>query len=155
MSGACRARSDLAGYTELNWAMTDDPWNRFLSEDDFNLASCVVRCKVAKVRINACFAEDSGGTDSRSLWSAYTMRHHLDVLDPFGEYLVWTETIIDDGRHAATFYYRNIIDCVCYLIRQVAYRSEMVYPPIWEYDSSAERLYFEMNTADWWWDTKV
>jgi len=40
------------------------------------------------------------------------MQQHLNVLDPFGEYLVWTDTVIDDGRHAATFYYQNIIDCV-------------------------------------------
>jgi len=83
------------------------------------------------------------------------MRQHLDVLDPFGEYLVWTESVIDDGRPAATFYYRNIIDCVRYLIRQVMYRSDMVYAPIREYDSSGERVYYEMHTADWGWDTQV
>jgi hypothetical protein len=155
ISGAGRALSDVAGYTELNRAMTDDPWNPFSSEDDFNLASWLVRSKVAKSQIDAYFAQGLGGTDSRSFRSAYTMRQHLDVLDPFGEYLVWTEAVIDDGRHAATFYYRNIIDCVRYLIRQVAYRSDMVYAPIREYDSSGERLYSEMHTADWWWDTQV
>jgi len=36
ISGAGRALSDVAGYTELNRAMTDDAWNPFLSEDDFN-----------------------------------------------------------------------------------------------------------------------
>ena len=47
------------------------------------------------------------------------------------------------------------IDCVRYLIRQVAYRSDMVYAPIREYDSSVERLYSEMHTADWGWDMQV
>jgi len=112
ISGAGRALSDVAGYRELNRAMTDDPWNPFSSEDNFNLASWLVWSKVAKSQIDAYFAEYLGGTDSRSFRSAYTMQQHIDVLDPFGEYLVWTEAIIDDGRHAATFYYRNIIDCV-------------------------------------------
>ena len=49
------------------------------------------------------------------------MRQHLDVLDPLGEYLVWTEAVIDDGQDAATFYYRNVIDCVHFLICQVTY----------------------------------
>ena len=80
------------------------------------------------------------------------MRQHLDVLDPFGEYLVWTEAVIDDGRHVETFYYRNNIDCVRYLFRQVVYRWNMIYAAIREYDSSGERLYSEMHTADWWWD---
>jgi len=65
------------------------------------------------------------------------------------------EARIDDGRHATSFYYRNIIDCVRYLIRQVPYSSDMVYAPIREYDSSGERLYSEMHTADWWWDMHV
>ena len=68
---------------------------------------------------------------------------------------MWAEASIDDGRHATTFYYRNIIDCIRCLIRQVAYSSDMVYAPIREYDSSGERLYAEMHTADWWWDMQV
>jgi len=78
------------------------------------------------------------------------MRQHLDILDPFGEYLVWTEAVINDGRHAATFYYQNIIDCVRCLIRQVTYRSDMVYALIRESDSSGEPVYSERYTADWW-----
>ena len=129
--------------------MTDDPCSPFSSENDFNLASWFVRSKVAKSQIYAYFAEGLGCTDSRSFQSAYSLRQHLDILDPFREYLVWAEASIDDGRHATTFYYRNIIDCVRFLIRQVAYSSDMVYAPIGEYDSSEERLYSEMHTADW------
>jgi len=150
--GAGRPLGEVAGNTKLHKAMTDDPWSLFSSEDDFNLASLFVRSKVAKSQINAYFAQGLGGTDSRSFLSAYTLRQHLDVLDPFREYFVWAEASIDDGRHATTFYYRNIIDCVCYLIRQVAYSSDIVYAPIREYDLSGERLYSEMHTADWWWD---
>jgi len=114
--------------------MTDDPWSPFSSENDFNLASWFVQSKVAMWQINVYFAEGLGGTDSRSFQSAYTLRQHLDILDPFCEYLVWAEASIDDGRHATTFYYQHIIDCVRYLIRPVAYSSDMVYAPIREYD---------------------
>jgi len=155
VSGAGRVLSDVAGYTELNRTMTDGPWNPFSSEDYFNLASWLVWSKVAKSEIDGYFADGMGGTDSKSFWSAYTMRQYLNVLDPFGEYLVWTEAVIDDGRHAATFYYWNIIDYVRSLIRQVAYTSDMVYTPIREYDSSGEELYSEMHMADWWWNTQV
>jgi len=140
ISGAGRALSDLADYTKLNRAMTDYPWYPFTFEDDFNLTSWLVRSKVAKSQIDGYFTEGLGGTDSRSFQSAYTMQQHLDVLDPFGESLVWTEAVIDDGRHAATFYCHNIIDCVRYLIRQVAYRSDVVFTRIREYDSSRERV---------------
>ena len=53
-------------------------------------------------------------------------------------YMVRTEAVIDDGRHAPTPYYRNIIDCVHYSIRPVAYRSDIDYVSIQEYDSSGE-----------------
>ena len=90
--------------------------------------------------------------DARSSRSANTLQQHRNVLDPLGEYLTWTEATIGDGRHTTTFYYRNSLYCVRYLVRQVAYISDMVYTPIQEYDSSGERLYSEMHTADWWWN---
>jgi len=104
ISGAGRAVSDIAGYMELNRAIPDDPWNPFSSKNQFNLASWQVRSKAVKSPIDAYFAECVGGTDSRSFRSVYTMRKYLNVLDPFGEYLVWTEAIINDGRYAATLY---------------------------------------------------
>ena len=39
ISGAGRVLSDVAGYMKPNKAMTNDLWNPFLSEADFNLAS--------------------------------------------------------------------------------------------------------------------
>jgi len=153
--GGGRPLSIVAGYTELNKAMTDDPWSPFSSEDDFNLARWFVQSKVAKSQIDAYFVQGLGGRDSRLFRSAYTLRQHLYVLDPFREYLVYAEDSIDDGRHATTFYYRNIIDCVRYLMSQVAYGSDIVYAPIREYDSSGNRLYSVMHTADWWWDIQV
>jgi len=63
--GAGRPLGEVAGYTELNKAITDNPWSPFSSENDFNLASWFVRSKVAKSQIYAYFAEGLGGTDSR------------------------------------------------------------------------------------------
>jgi len=153
--GAGRAPGDVAGYTELNESMKDDPGNLFSSEADFNLASWLVRSKVSKSQIDAYFAEGFGGMDALSFRFAYTLQQHLAVQDPFGEYLTWREVVIGDGRHTTTFYYRNALNYVRYLVCQVAYRSDMVYAPIREYDSSGERLYSEMHTADGWWDTQV
>ncbi|PUU77797.1 hypothetical protein B9Z19DRAFT_1127757 [Tuber borchii] len=117
ISGAGIALGDITGYTELNRAMTDDPWRSFSSEDDLYLANWLVRSKLSKSHIDAYFPKGLGGPGSRSLLSANTMRQHINVLDPFGEYLVWVEAGIDDGQYTATFYYRNIIHCVRYLIR--------------------------------------
>ena len=85
--GAGRALGNVAGYTELNASMKDDPWNPFSSEANFNLASWLVRRKVSWSQIEAYFAEGFGGMDPRSFRSAYTFQQYLDVPDPFGEYL--------------------------------------------------------------------
>jgi len=86
--GAGKPLGEVAGYTELNKAMTDDPWSPFSAEDNFNLASWFVQSKVTKSQINAYFAESLGSMDSRSCWFTYTLRQHLVILDPFYEYLV-------------------------------------------------------------------
>ncbi|PUU73325.1 hypothetical protein B9Z19DRAFT_1135389 [Tuber borchii] len=83
---ASRALSDVAGYMMLNRAMTNDLWSPFSSKDNFNLASWLVQSKVFKSQIDAHFAEGLGGKDL------------------FGEYLIWAEAVIDDGRQATTFY---------------------------------------------------
>jgi len=98
--GTGRPLGKVAGYTELNKAMTDDTWSPFSSENDFNLASRFVRSKVAKSQIDAYFAVGLGGPDSRSFESAYTLRQQPDILEPFREYFVWVEATTHDGRPA-------------------------------------------------------
>ena len=136
--GAGRALGDVAGYTELNDSMKNDPWNPSSSEANFDLPSWLVRSKVSKSQIDAYYAEGLGDMDAWSFRCAYTLQQHLDLLDPFGEYLTWTQATIGDGRDTTTFNYRNALNCVRYLVRQVTYRSDMVYAPIREYDSSRE-----------------
>jgi len=71
--GAGRPLGDVVNHTELTLATTNDPWSPFSSEADFNLATWVVRNKLAKSQIDAYFPEGLGGTDARSFRSAYTM----------------------------------------------------------------------------------
>jgi len=85
ISCAGRALSNVDGYTYLSRAIRYNPWNSFSSEDNFNLASWLVWSKIVNSEIGAYCAEGLGGTDSRSLQSACTMRQHLEVLDPSGE----------------------------------------------------------------------
>jgi len=153
--GAGNPLGDVTGYEQLNQAMLNETWTPFSSERDFNLASWFVRSKVAKTRIDDYFGKGLGGVERGSFRSAYTLEKQLETLDPFREYLSWTEATLENGTHLTTFYYRNIVSCIRYLIRQVAYRGDMVYAPVREYDLRGDRLYSEMHTADWWWETQV
>jgi len=51
--GAGRALGDVAGYTEHNESMKNDPGNSFFSEADSYLASWLVRSKLSESQIDA------------------------------------------------------------------------------------------------------
>ncbi|RPA93469.1 hypothetical protein L873DRAFT_1705102 [Choiromyces venosus 120613-1] len=84
----------------------------------------------------------------------HTLENHLRLLDPYSPYLQWFEGEVDDGKRTQHFFYRNILDCVRYLLRQIAYRDDLVYMPRCEYDQNGDRIYAKMHTADWWWDVQ-
>jgi len=85
----------------------------------------------------------------------HTLENHLQLLDPYSQYLQWFEGQVEDGQRTLPFFYRNVLGCVRYLIRQIAYRDDLVYAPRHEYDSTGQRIYAEMHSADWWWDVQV
>ena len=87
--------------------------------------------------------------------SIHTLENHLQILDPYSAYLQWLEGQVEDGSRTVPFFYRNVLDCVRYLLRQIAYHDDFVYAPRREYDHSGNRIYAEMQTVDWWWDVQV
>jgi len=62
---------------------------------------------------------------------------------------------VEDGQRTLRFFYRNVLDCVRYLLRQIAYGDDLVDGPRCEYDQSGQRINAEMHTADWWCDVQV
>ena len=55
----------------------------------------------------------------------------------------------------AEFRYRNLLQCIQYLLRQRAFVSHMLWEPVQVFNSDKERIYSEMNTGTWWWDQQV
>jgi len=85
----------------------------------------------------------------------HTLENLLQALDPHSAYLQWNEGQVDDGKRTLPFSYRNVLDCVRYLMCQIAYRDDFLYAPRREYDTNGQRIYPEMHTADWWCDLQV
>ena len=61
----------------------------------------------------------------------------------------------DSHPEPITFYSRDIIKCAKWLLRQPAYRDEMVYAPERMYSADGRHLFNEMHTADWWREQQV
>jgi len=63
----------------------------------------------------------------------------------------------DNHQHPIKFWSRDIIKSMRGLMRQRAYAEHFVYAPqrCFNSDTPPKRLYTEMHTADWWWETQV
>jgi len=85
----------------------------------------------------------------------HTRENHLWWLDQFSKYLQWFEGLVEDGQRTLPFFYRDILGCVRYLRRQIAYRDDLVYAPRGEYATTGDRIYAEIHAADWWSDVQV
>src|ERR671929_247092 len=145
----------VAGYAGFISELVDNPWCPFATGHEFRLATWFIQSKVPKTRIDEYFSSGLDVTQSTTFKSAYTLEKHLKTLDPHDSYLEWSEGTMDDGSHSISFFYRNIVDCVRYLIGQIAYKNCMVYAPVREYSCEGARVYSEMHTAEWWWEIQV
>jgi len=79
----------------------------------------------------------------------HTLENHLRSLDPYGQYLRWFKEQVLYDKRTLPFCYRDILDCVRYLLRQITYRDDIFYAPRQEYDQNGQRRYGEMHTAEW------
>jgi len=153
--GAREAIGDLNGFEQEIRILCDDPWTPFPRGQGFRLPSWLLESKVPKSRIQDYFASGLGNSESVGYGAMHAFEKHLWELDPYSRYLQWFQGQVEDGKRTFSFFYRNVLDCVRYLLRQIAYRDDFVYAPRREYDHTGQRVYAEMHTADWWWDIQV
>ena len=103
------------------------------------LTSCFLQSNIAKTQIDDYFGQCLGGMTHGSFWSSYLLEKQLKTLGPLREYLSLSEAILVSWDHLTTFYYRNNVFGVRYLIRQVSYKEDIFYAPIRKYDSNGNQ----------------
>ena len=153
--GSGEAVGGFNGFEQKCDILSKDPWAPFTSAHGFKLASWFFQNKVSKSQINEYFTNRLGNSSLAGYNSMHTLKNHLWILDPYSAYLQWFEGRVEDASRTVPFFYRNVLDCVRYLLRQIADRDDFVYLPRQEYDHSGNRIYAEMHTVDWWWDVQV
>jgi len=146
---------DVDVFEEENSNLCEDPWAPFSCAPGFKLVSWFIQSKVPISRINEYFSSGLGSSALVGNSSMHTLENHLRSLDPHSSYLQWFEGQVEDSKRTLPFIYRNVLDGVRYLLRQIAYQDGLVYAPRREFDPNGERIYAEMHTADWWWDVQV
>jgi len=141
---------DVNGFEQEQSNLCQHPWSPFSSAHGFKLASWFIEGKVPKSGINEYFLSGLGNASSAGYSSMHTLENLLQALDPHSAYLQWNEGQVDDGKQTLPFIYRNVLDCIRYLLRQITYRDDFIYAPRREYDTNGQWIYAEMHTADWW-----
>jgi hypothetical protein len=139
----------------LEKGLIEDPWRPFRTLDDFKLAKWFITSKVSRSQIDRYFNNGLAASSTPCFKSAYKLDQYIHALDPYRDLLVWNEGTFERDCSSTTFFYRDIVHCVEYLLAQTAYQNDMVYGPVREHNGNGERMYSEMHTADWWWDTQV
>ncbi|KAG0636316.1 hypothetical protein HOY80DRAFT_1089170, partial [Tuber brumale] len=143
-------------------------WAPFQNKTDFELAQWFIEAKVPKEHIDRYF-KNGLGPENSTIKSVYCLFHTVDELESglglrsWKEGLVsFTELVSDaNGLELATsqqrFFYRNPLDCTKYLLSQKCFAQDIVYAPVKDWDSETPpvRVYSEMHTGDWWWETQV
>jgi hypothetical protein len=127
---------------------------------DFKLARFFYTAHVPKARIDEFFKAgfvkqetDAGGRPRFSFNSSHGLYQRLDtmIVDP-----AWKNGFVDFRLAKNTeFWYRDILELFKYLLRLKFFAPHMFWAPVRQFDRQQERVYTEMNTASWWWDTQV
>jgi len=148
--GAGEAIGEVKEYKEECRDLCENPWAPFASAQGFKLLSWFIESKVSKTQINDYFSNGIGNSTSVGYSSMHMLENLLRHLDPYSPDLQWLEGHVEDGQRTLPFFYRNVLDCVRYLLCLIAYRDDLVYAPRRQYNQSGQRIYAEMHTADWW-----
>jgi len=80
--------------------------------------------------------------------SGYTCRTKMRVLVHEPE---WQNGTVDIHLQAGVkFFYRDMVECIRYLLRQKVFAKDLVFEPSCEFDREGCRVYTEMHTAECW-----
>ena len=92
-------------------------------------------------------------TKMRSKDSMKALAHQLEPKLGTAAWKVGSVRFEDDDS-PVTYYYRDPIELVAYILSQPAYSDHLVFAPVKEYQNGT-RIYSELHTGDWWWETQV
>jgi len=149
---AGRTFGDDPDYNEFQ-DLIDNPWQPFYCAEDFKQAIRFVEAHYPKLQIDCHFNE--GGCkipEHFSYTSGWTMYNQIYRMD--NQLPKWRETSISTPNGRRFIYFRDPVECARHLLRQRPYKYHMVYGPTRVVDVEGDRVYSEMNSADWWWETQ-
>jgi hypothetical protein len=86
-----------------------------------------------------------------------SLKKKIATLPKLGHWHEETLSLLEDPTVEHTIQYRNPLDVIQALWSNPTYVDQMVFAPrrLWSSHDRSSRLYNEMWTGDWWWETQV
>jgi len=152
---------DAQGCLEMN--LKDNPYYLFATHEEYKYMQCSIKKRGTKTCYDTRLKEENTGLRFRSFRNGDSVQM-LAVIMPddhaLGEWELHTPDDMrwnDNHQQPIKYWSRDIIKCMRWLMWQPAYTEHLSYTPqhCFNSDTPPKRLYTEMHTADWWWETQV
>jgi len=119
----------------------------FHNPQDYKLTRFLTLSKIPKMRINKFFQDNLMPDVGLSFKSGHTFYKQTTLMI---DDLEWTTGMVQYPlRPQSEFRYRNIIECIQYLLRQRAFVKHMLWELVRLFNKQKERIYSDMNTVTW------
>ena len=139
-----------------------DPFYPFASEEEYSFAE-LVTLKGIPANVIDTMLKGNCGLDKHvcsSLKSNYHLRQKIDSMQDGLGHGSWKKSTLSmawNEQHPdpIVFWHCDLIACTKWVLRQPAYKEHLVYTPVRSFNTAGQRVYGEMSSADWWWETQV
>jgi hypothetical protein len=151
-----RGAPQASSMKELHADLITHPFGPFNNGKEFTLARWFIEHQITKSAFDDFPRLD--WIDASDIFDSFDqLRSKTDKLCPeLGADSWMTGTIEFDAMSGSvTYYYRDPMAIIKHLLLQPAFANYWQFAPHKEFSSDGGRVYTEMHTADWWWDTQV
>lgn len=132
-----------------------NPWEPFKTSTEFKLAKWFIDSHIPMSKINDYFNFGLSTAKTSSFQSAHSLRQQIQKMDPSMGEISWKRASVSVRSGHATWYYRNPLSIIRFLLYQRSFVEDLVYSPIKEFNAEGDRVYSEMHTGTWWWEAQV
>jgi hypothetical protein len=137
-------------YDECSQNLLRSPCHPFRLAYEFRMARYFIPSKASQGNIDSFFLHTPVSSGECSYRTGRGFIKSLEEMNDLLGKVSWHHSEVDIGGEKISYYYRDPMVIVRYLLGQRAFRESLVYSPVVEHNESSERIYREMHTGDWW-----